>query len=58
MSKPALTWNLHLPDMSVDRKKGAGLKKRKICSVLIAGILSVGMILTGCDSQEDSHKKR
>ena len=23
MSKPALTWNLHLPDMSVDRKKGA-----------------------------------
>ena len=48
MSKPALTWNLHLPDMSVDRKKGAGLKKRKICSVLIAGILSVGMILTGC----------
>ena len=35
MSKPALTWNLHLPDMSVDRKKGAGLKKRKICSVLI-----------------------
>lgn len=60
MSKPALTWNLHLPDMSVDRKKGAGLKKRKICSVLIAGILSVGMILTGAeqDSQEDSHKKR
>ena len=59
MSKPALTWNLHLPDMSVDRKKGAGLKKRKICSVLIAGILSVGMILTGCGAgQEDSHKKR
>ena len=24
------------------------MKKRKICSVLIAGILSVGMILTGC----------
>ena len=38
MSKPALTWNLHLPDMSVDRKKGAGLKKRKICSVLIDSV--------------------
>ncbi len=51
MSKPALTWNLHLPDMSVDRKKGAGLKKRKICSVLIAGILSVGMIFDGMRSR-------